>query len=257
MARLCWNFNIRILTVDHRVSECWNYERVPSSYFHLYWHETPGAVVCSGGLRVYPEPSVVVLITPHTAFSEVCEKPFTQNYIFFNADSPFDTLIPKIHVFKLSRRERSDFKKLSELLQKESPHPSEYLLVQQLICNTLGHLTPDDFFSSRKISPEIAAVMSYIDANTADNPSNSFFAKKVGLTVRTLTRKFNEELGQSLHSYVIFRRIQFARQLLMDSGKSIDELAADLGFADRYHFSKTFKRFQQMTPAQYRKYHKD
>ncbi|MGL9750660.1 MAG: helix-turn-helix domain-containing protein [Symbiopectobacterium sp.] len=44
------------------------------------------------------------------------------------------------------------------------------------------------------------------------------------------------------------RRIGKARELLRQ-GMSISEVALSLGFADQAHFTKTFNRFNAMTPG--------
>jgi len=43
-----------------------------------------------------------------------------------------------------------------------------------------------------------------------------------------------------------------AKTALLDSGKSIARIAADLGFEDPFHFSKAFKTVTGMNPRQYR-----
>ena len=52
--------------------------------------------------------------------------------------------------------------------------------------------------------------------------------------------------------YLLNQRMEHARRLLIHSTDSIEEIAAQTGYADRFHFSKVFRRFYDIPPAAYR-----
>ena len=66
-------------------------------------------------------------------------------------------------------------------------------------------------------------------------------------------RVFKKEMGVSPQQYLQMRRIEWSRNLLINSSLSIAEIADSTGFADRYHFSKAFKQITRFSPAAYRK----
>jgi AraC-like DNA-binding protein len=72
-----------------------------------------------------------------------------------------------------------------------------------------------------------------------------------GLTRYELARQFRLTLGTSPHRYLLARRLDLARQR-MGAGRPLADVAAEAGFADQAHFTRTFKAMFGMTPARYR-----
>jgi len=53
--------------------------------------------------------------------------------------------------------------------------------------------------------------------------------------------------------YYNYLKIKTAKQLLKEGDLSIKEIAEKLSFDTPNYFSKTFKKFTEMTPSQYKK----
>ena len=65
---------------------------------------------------------------------------------------------------------------------------------------------------------------------------------------------FKEYSGKSPMDFRQHCRIEKAKQLLLaDEGLSIGEIAEELHFSDIYHFSKTFKKYTDMSPNRFLK----
>jgi len=75
-------------------------------------------------------------------------------------------------------------------------------------------------------------------------------AMAVGLDRFRLTRQFQQAFGQSPHAYLIRLRLKTARVLLA-SGCSPAQAAAQVGFADQSHLGRWFRRAWRITPAAY------
>lgn len=65
-----------------------------------------------------------------------------------------------------------------------------------------------------------------------------------------LCRSFTKTFGVSPHAYVIGRRIETARALLL-SGMGPATVATEVGFYDQAHFTRHFKRHTSVPPARY------
>ena len=68
----------------------------------------------------------------------------------------------------------------------------------------------------------------------------------------TLSHCFRKSMGISVGNYILHRRISKAERLLLESELSISMIAIKCGFGSSEHFSSTFKKYKQFSPANYR-----
>ncbi|WP_232544385.1 helix-turn-helix transcriptional regulator [Streptomyces buecherae] len=62
------------------------------------------------------------------------------------------------------------------------------------------------------------------------------------------TRAFEASTGDSPHQYVLQRRLEHARRELVRTDRPIAEIAAEAGFADPSHLTRTMRRHDGATP---------
>jgi AraC-like DNA-binding protein len=75
----------------------------------------------------------------------------------------------------------------------------------------------------------------------------------VGLSATHFSRAFVRSFGEPPHVYLIQRRIDRARHLMLTSDISLSDLAAVCGFSDQAHFCRLFRRHTGRTPAAWRR----
>jgi AraC family transcriptional regulator len=75
----------------------------------------------------------------------------------------------------------------------------------------------------------------------------------VGLSATHFSRAFARSFGEPPHVYVIQRRLERARHLMLTSDIALSELAATCGFSDQAHFCRLFRRHTGKTPAAWRR----
>lgn len=85
-----------------------------------------------------------------------------------------------------------------------------------------------------------------------DNPVEQM-ARRSGLNARTFARRFQTETGYTPMDYVQALRIEEAKQELERDQRSIEDVAAVIGYADDASFRRVFKRRVGLSPAAYRK----
>jgi len=73
------------------------------------------------------------------------------------------------------------------------------------------------------------------------------------MSENTLIRQFHRYLGVSPQQHLQRLRIERACRLLLATSKTIDKIAEECGFCDRYYFSKIFKKQRGIGPAGFRK----
>ncbi len=70
-----------------------------------------------------------------------------------------------------------------------------------------------------------------------------------------LTHLFKEYAGVSPLRYLLEKRIDYAKQRLVNSDDPIDRIAEETGYSDPNSFVKMFRKSEKMSPAAYRKIH--
>lgn len=69
---------------------------------------------------------------------------------------------------------------------------------------------------------------------------------------RQLQRDFRAELDATPQQMIGRVRFESARRLLIESDRTLAQVAADVGYADQSHLARAFASFAKMTPSAYR-----
>ncbi len=77
-------------------------------------------------------------------------------------------------------------------------------------------------------------------------------AKMTGLSKFLLVRKFKETFEISPRQFLLEKRIELAKQLILRSDKSFTQISNQCGFSNLHHFSKTFKKHTNYSPSDYK-----
>jgi AraC-like DNA-binding protein len=89
-----------------------------------------------------------------------------------------------------------------------------------------------------------------LDEPIAEHVTLDAAARRLGRSKAHLIRTFTARYGIAPHAYLIGKRIEMARTLLLDGVPSAD-VAAVVGFYDQSHFNRHFKRHTSVPPAAY------
>ncbi|EST39449.1 hypothetical protein N566_01915 [Streptomycetaceae bacterium MP113-05] len=80
----------------------------------------------------------------------------------------------------------------------------------------------------------------------------SELARHQGVSVRTFSRRFREEVGMTPGRWLVLRRVERARQLLEESDLPVDRVAADAGFGTGANLRQHFQAAVGVPPSAYR-----
>jgi AraC-like DNA-binding protein len=89
-----------------------------------------------------------------------------------------------------------------------------------------------------------------LDVHAFDGVTLARAGARLGASPAHLVRCFSQTFGIAPHAYVLGRRIEAARQRLLE-GEPIVQVAAGVGFCDQAHFTRHFKRHVGTTPGRY------
>ncbi|MCI1723617.1 MAG: response regulator [Lachnospiraceae bacterium] len=98
----------------------------------------------------------------------------------------------------------------------------------------------------------VSKAKKYIDENYRKDLSLDEVSKIVNISPYYFSKLFKEETGENFIEYVTEARIRGAKELLADPGISIKEVCAMSGYSDPNYFSRIFKKYEGVTPSEYR-----
>src|SRR5688572_19682833 len=105
-------------------------------------------------------------------------------------------------------------------------------------------------------SSTLRRVRAYVDANLASRLELSDLAAIANLSRCHFTYAFKQSVGCTPHRFVMSRRLERARQLLLETHRPTVEIALATGFADQSHFCRCFRAFLGISPVAYRRSHR-
>jgi AraC family transcriptional regulator len=78
-------------------------------------------------------------------------------------------------------------------------------------------------------------------------------AAAAGLATATFCHAFRARYGDSPHRYLVHRRVERAKTLLVSTDMPLSQVALQTGFASQAHLSTVFKRYVSQSPKQFRR----
>lgn len=99
-------------------------------------------------------------------------------------------------------------------------------------------------------------VISYIDDHFRQDFSMTVLAEIAGVTPQHLCRIFRETMHMRPKEYLIHRRLKEALRLLKETDLPVTEVSEQSGFVGAGYFSTVFRRYENVSPAEYRRKHR-
>lgn len=136
---------------------------------------------------------------------------------------------------------------------KVPEHEADKRLAQVLV-DQLGQAPVHQCYLPYASSHGLLAILEALQAEPGDNRPLAAWAEQIHVSERTLARQFVRELGMSFGEWRQRLRFLAAIQAL-DSPRSIQEIAFDMGYSTGSAFIAMFQRQARCTPEQYRRSH--
>lgn len=106
-------------------------------------------------------------------------------------------------------------------------------------------------YSSEKII-YIKKTLIWLQDNYMNPISNSDLAKNISLSTSYFSHLFKETVGKSPQEYLETIRVAHARQLIQNEKETMTEIAIKTGFPNTKSMIRSFKKYMNITPYQYR-----
>lgn len=130
--------------------------------------------------------------------------------------------------------------------------PAGPLVGDSLIAALIAHLSAPAAASVEKLSAKASdRAIDFIEARFSGPVSLQELAAAAGLGVRQFSRAFRDATGRSPHQYLLHRRVEQAKLLILQ-GLSLADVAVQCGFCDQSQLTRTFVRQTGTTPGRFR-----
>lgn len=96
-------------------------------------------------------------------------------------------------------------------------------------------------------------VIRYIDENLSGQIECRDLADLVGLSRSYFARLFKGAFGEGPRAFVIRRRVELSKALMLQTSQPLCEIALAAGFADQSHMTRQFHQIVGKTPSAWRR----
>ena len=108
---------------------------------------------------------------------------------------------------------------------------------------------------SSRVEEALAKLGQAIETSLAKPMLIADLAAGVGLSADYVARLFARRYGMTLQHYLLLRRVELARHLLVSSDLLVSEIGRQVGMPDPQYFNKQFRRVAGESPLAYRRQH--
>lgn len=261
----------------------WKSQQMSFPYWRLYWNRSGRAWIVYNK-TIYLEADKLVLIPPNTPFASDIDHsrvPHKQLYSLrggrvesiameeamleeasvlhmfthFTLGYPYDTISPDIFVFDISSFQHKLVLSITrKLIAGQLKFEQAGSLELYSLLFSLLHQLPATTWKNQNLDGRILQGIRYMEQHIREAEiSNSHLAALGGMSVNAYARLFKQQTRYSPRKYLVRMRVEKACNMLHHSELSIDQIASECGFSDRYYFTRIFTRTMKVSPGAYRK----
>lgn len=111
-----------------------------------------------------------------------------------------------------------------------------------------------DYLNTSKCNSKksLDLIQDYISKNYRSDIGISNISEFVGLSYSHVRKLFKDEIGENIIDYINNMRIKEAKYLLLNTDKSVKNIALAVGYNNDQSFTRFFKKFEGITPGELR-----
>jgi len=107
--------------------------------------------------------------------------------------------------------------------------------------------------AGRLLAWQARKVREYIDGHIADPIRVTDLCALIQRSEAHFSRAFKRTFGVSPHAFVVQRRLELATHYMVETDRSLSDIALGCGFTDQAHLCKHFRQAMGETPASWRR----
>lgn len=175
----------------------------------------------------------------------------TLYYVAFNYD---ESVSLGIEMITGNTGHKNLFKDILDAHLSKAPYSK--LKISQLFLKLIYNLAVDNLHSRKDYISvsKINEAAEYININYYKDITINDLCKLTGYSEAHLRRLFIKNFGMSPQSYILDKRIEMAKEMLVDiPEKTVDEIADLLGISSASYFCKLFKGKTGLSPSEFKR----
>lgn len=205
-----------------------------------------------GGSRYMSPPQYAVWVPPQTEHSFYSNQPINYRAVCL-APALCRDLPPQACTLAISNILKAILKDFAARDVKIPEQDADKRLAQVLV-DQLQQAPVHECYLPYASSPGLLGILQALQSDPGDNRPLADWAALIHVSERTLARQFVRELGMSFGEWR--QRLRFLAAIeALDSNRSIQEVAFDMGYSTGSAFIAMFQRQAGCTPEQYRRSH--
>ncbi|MVQ40039.1 helix-turn-helix domain-containing protein [Paenibacillus sp. MAH-34] len=103
------------------------------------------------------------------------------------------------------------------------------------------------------LTSTVQSIKQFLNNSVFSPYDTSELSSQIGVSTRHMNRLFKKEVGTTLYNYVITKKIESAKRMLVDTQLTISEIGYKLGYFDPHYFSNLFHSKTNVRPSDFRK----
>lgn len=115
-------------------------------------------------------------------------------------------------------------------------------------------ISPNNSYTATNLeSHKLNAAIEWLDVNYSQSVHLAEIAKITNLSENAFCRAFKKATGKTFLQYLSDTRVHEAARLLIETERSITQIAYEVGFSNISSFNRYFKKVKDLSPSEFRK----
>jgi AraC family transcriptional activator of pyochelin receptor len=132
----------------------------------------------------------------------------------------------------------------SKLLELMVMYLNEVIYQQETVQESYSNLSRQDvkcIYQAKQI----------LDQSFVSSPTLAALSKMICLNEFKLKNGFKQLFGQTVHAYIVTKRLELAKQLFEEKKLNVGEVASHIGYANASYFALAFRKKFGVAPSEY------
>ncbi len=120
--------------------------------------------------------------------------------------------------------------------------------------NITREFQPERDPATKDVPTTIDQILQYIRQHVSETNlmKVSALATHFNMTNSAISLYFKKKTGESIHHYILMYKLHLIKYRLKNTELTVSEIAYQLGFTDESHLTRIFKKYNNLTPKQYK-----